>query len=222
MLMIYFAGQTPPPHVSQPTTAGPVRPFQQTGQTGSQVISPATPAPIASLPCTADPSQTDELANFVPSYATVAYRVPPIPPQASGVPRGQIPDDVYNDLLKHVPVSLVQTMAQTYPISLRLVSNTQTSTCSKYEANFAKLKEDLANMIKTKLGVDMGKSRLYQKPYSDDFDLVSYPTGWRVPNFIKFSGDDNRTTWNTLVNMLLNLVKLVLVTLCVFAYFLCL
>ena len=26
-------------------------------------------------------------------------------------------------------------------------------------------------------------------------DLVSYPTGWRVSNFVKFSGDDNRSTW---------------------------
>jgi hypothetical protein len=135
------------------------------------------------------------LANFEASYAIVAYSVPPIPPQGLGVPRGPISDDVNNDLLKRAPVSSVQTMAQTNPISHCLVSNTQTTTGSKYEADFAKLKEDLANMIKTKLGEDMGKSRLYQKPYSDDFDLVSYPTDWHVPDFIKFSGEDNRTTW---------------------------
>ena len=34
-----------------------------------------------------------------------------------------------------------------------------------------------------------------KKPYPDDFDLVSYPVGWCVPNFIKFSGDDNKITW---------------------------
>ena len=50
-------------------------------------------------------------------------------------------------------------------------------------------------MFKAKLEVDMGRSRLHQKPYPDDFDLVSYPVGWCVPDFIKFSGDDNRTTW---------------------------
>ena len=36
---------------------------------------------------------------------------------------------------------------------------------------------------------------LYQRPYPDTFDLVPYPTGWRIPDFIKFSGDDNRSTW---------------------------
>jgi len=29
----------------------------------------------------------------------------------------------------------------------------------------------------------------------DAFDLIPYPTGWHVPNFVKFSGDDNRSTW---------------------------
>ena len=41
----------------------------------------------------------------------------------------------------------------------------------------------------------MGKSRLYRRPYVDAFDLIPYPAGWRVPNFVKFSGDDNRSTW---------------------------
>jgi hypothetical protein len=41
----------------------------------------------------------------------------------------------------------------------------------------------------------MGNSMLYQKPYKADFDLMAYPPGWCVPDFIKFSGEDNRTTW---------------------------
>jgi hypothetical protein len=86
-------------------------------------------------------------------------------------------------------------MAQTHPITHRLASNAQTSTSRNYKADLTRLKEDLANMFKAKLGVDMGRSCLYQKPYPDDFDLVSYPVGWRVSDFIKFSGDDNRTTW---------------------------
>jgi hypothetical protein len=45
-------------------------------------------------------------------------------------------------------------------------------------------------MVKTKLGVDIGNTNLYQKPY--DFPL---PRGWHMPDLIKFSGDDDRTTW---------------------------
>ena len=41
----------------------------------------------------------------------------------------------------------------------------------------------------------MGGSRLYQKPYPPVFDFISYPAGWRVPEFVKFNGEDSRTTW---------------------------
>jgi hypothetical protein len=41
----------------------------------------------------------------------------------------------------------------------------------------------------------MGNTRLYQKPYRAFFDYVAFPPGWRMPDFVKFSGDDNRTTW---------------------------
>ena len=99
---------------------------------------------------------------------------------------------MHNDLLRRAPVSSVQTMSQIDPITHRLTSNAQASTSRNYKAD---LTEDLANMFKAKLGVGMGGSRLHQKPYPDDFDLVSYPVGWCVPNLIKFNGDDNRTTW---------------------------
>jgi hypothetical protein len=56
-------------------------------------------------------------------------------------------------------------------------------------------KEEIANMMKNKLGVDMGNTRLYQKPYRADFEYVAFPPGWCMPDFVKFSGDDNRTTW---------------------------
>jgi hypothetical protein len=59
----------------------------------------------------------------------------------------------------------------------------------------AQFKEEIANMMKNKLGVDMGNTRLYQKPYRVDFDYVAFPRGWRMLDFVKFSGGDNRTTW---------------------------
>ena len=60
------------------------------------------------------------------------------------------------------------------------------------------MKEDLADMLKSKLGFVIGRSRLYRRPYVDAFDLIPYPTGWRVPDFVKFSGDDNRSTWENI------------------------
>ena len=157
--------------------AEPVRPVLPTGQTGVTVASPATPTPFASIHCSAAPSRMNELANFDSSYTTVACSVPPIFSRGSSVHLGPIPDNVHNNMLRHAPVSYLQMMSQTNPITHRLASNAQTSTSGNYETNLAKLRLDLANMIKTKFGVDMGRFNLYQKPYSDDFDLVSYPTG---------------------------------------------
>jgi hypothetical protein len=50
-------------------------------------------------------------------------------------------------------------------------------------------------VVKTKLGVDIGNTSLYQKPYDSEFDNFSLPQGWSVPDLTKFSGDDDRTTW---------------------------
>ena len=60
------------------------------------------------------------------------------------------------------------------------------------------MKADLATFLKTELGqlsLSLSRNCLYQRPYPDAFDLVSYPTGWRVSDFVKFSNDDNRSTW---------------------------
>jgi len=101
------------------------------------VASPTTRAPLASIPCSAGPSQTNESVNFEPPYTMVAYSVAPIPLQGSGVPHGLILDDVYNDLLKCAPVSSVRTIVPTDPITHRLASNAQTPTRRNYDANVA-------------------------------------------------------------------------------------
>jgi hypothetical protein len=39
-----------------------------------------------------------------------------------------------------------------------------------------------------------GRGRIYQKSYPDYYDQLSYPRGYRVPKFFKFSGEDGKTT----------------------------
>ena len=62
-------------------------------------------------------------------------------------------------------------------------------------------------MMKIELGVDMGSSRLYQKSYPAEFDLVSFHVGCCVPNFVKFSGDDNRPPWEHIDHYIFQLGK---------------
>jgi hypothetical protein len=44
------------------------------------------------------------------------------------------------------------------------------------------------------MGLSPNSHRIYQKSYPSIFDSVAYPVGWRVPNIIKFDGEDSRTT----------------------------
>ena len=57
-------------------------------------------------------------------------------------------------------------------------------------------KNDLANLLRESFGVDVrSKTRTYQKPYPTSFDSVAYPVGFRLPEFVKFSGEDTRSTF---------------------------
>ena len=60
----------------------------------------------------------------------------------------------------------------------------------------AKLREDLHKMFQETFGNEPKvKSRVYQKPYPEHFDAVLYPPGYKVPDFVKFSGEGTKTTW---------------------------
>ena len=97
------------------------------------------------------------------------------------------------------------TTAYNGPSTNRTSSSLQASTSGGYQAEFSRFKEDLAGVLKNKLGIDTGSSCLYQKPYPPEFDFVSYPAGWRVPEFIEFNGDDSRTTWKDVSQYILQL-----------------
>ena len=93
---------------------------------------------------------------------------------------------------------LTQTISTTELATNRLATNAQTSSSGNFEADLARMRADLNTLLDTKLsqlGINPGRNRLYQRSYPDAYDLVPYPTGWRVRDFIKFSGDDNRSTW---------------------------
>jgi hypothetical protein len=62
-------------------------------------------------------------------------------------------------------------------------------------AEFNEFKEDLANVVRTKLGFDIGYTNLYQKTYDAEFDKFPLSRGWHMPDLIKFTIGDDRTTW---------------------------
>jgi hypothetical protein len=40
-----------------------------------------------------------------------------------------------------------------------------------------------------------GRARTYHKPYPEFFNTVPYPRGFRVPDLVKFTGEDSKTTY---------------------------
>jgi len=150
--------------------AGPVPPTSQTG------YSVPSPVPLETIPGSAAPGRTNELSLYTPPRTTTVAGGS----RGSGLNQGPIPTSS-------------QTMPHGNPNAHRQFSKFYTS--QHYQADLLKFKEDLANAIKSKLGVDMGTTRLYQKPYPAKFDFVSFPASWRILEFIKFNGDDSRTTW---------------------------
>jgi len=83
------------------------------------------------------------------------------------------------------------------PSNQQIVSTSTQPNSSIDIAKFlAKCKNDLAKMIKENLGLDVrGKTQSYQKPYPMSFDMVNYLAGFRLPEFVKFSGDDSKSTF---------------------------
>ena len=58
-------------------------------------------------------------------------------------------------------------------------TSTQPNSSINLEKFLAECKNDLAKMIKERLGVDVkGKTLSYQKPYHMSFDMVIYPAGF--------------------------------------------
>src|SRR6185437_15036272 len=75
-------------------------------------------------------------------------------------------------------------------------TSTQPNSSINLEKFLAGCKNDLAKMIKESLGVEVkDKTLSYQKPYPMSFDTVTYSASFRLPEFVKFNGDDSKSTF---------------------------
>lgn len=53
------------------------------------------------------------------------------------------------------------------------------------------------NLLREHFGVEpKGTARAFKEPYPDFYDTIPRPRGFSAPDFIKFTGDDGRTTFN--------------------------
>ena len=65
----------------------------------------------------------------------------------------------------------------------------------------------VTKMMKNQFGLKLkGLTFSYNRPYPEWYDLVALPTNYRLPEFAKFTGQDN-TQWNMSVGILHNWAK---------------
>jgi hypothetical protein len=127
------------------------------------VLTQEQPLPLSVVPSTLVQSQNNAYGTVSPMYSTIAHTSPPIPNVS---PSYGVPNDVFTDLHR------IQNPNQP-PVNNLRTAAMQSQLASRNE--LAQFKEEIANMMKNKLGVDMGITRLYQKPYRAGFDYVAFP-----------------------------------------------
>jgi hypothetical protein len=65
-----------------------------------------------------------------------------------------------------------------------------------YNQMLEKHKRDLVVMFKETFGVELkDKTLVCQKSYPESFDAIPYPHNFKVPEFVKLTREDSRTTW---------------------------
>jgi hypothetical protein len=57
------------------------------------------------------------------------------------------------------------------------------------------VREQIARTLREFGFTPKGHARVYRKPYPEYFDTIPYPRGFWVPDFMKFMGDNTRTTY---------------------------
>ena len=124
-----------------------------------------------------------------PYYQTASYTAPSLSSMGTGVPYGPVSNMYPNVSPQHVP------HAQPFLPELQLHNNVasmpQTSSLEPPQ-NF---KDQIANVLR-ELGLEpKGKARAYQKPYLEYIDSTPYPRGFKIPDFVKFTGEDGRSTF---------------------------
>ena len=137
------------------------------------------PEPLAVVPLVqANYGRTNAGFGYVPPHNTLTNNTYPMPSQGS--------------------VYLQQSYVQPIRISQQSPNDGEPSWMADpyLKGLFDDYKRDLANMTKDTFGVEVkDKTLACQKPYPESFDSLPYPQGFKVPEFVKFTGEDNRTTW---------------------------
>ena len=103
---------------------------------------PDQPIPLSIIPSSVVPTFSNTIGNTRPQFSTTVNT------------SAQIPDDVFESY------RLAQAKMAPYLNKMNLVNSAPQQPNNPHWAEFSRFKEDLANVVKTKLGVDIGNTNL--------------------------------------------------------------
>jgi hypothetical protein len=121
----------------------------------------------------------------VPPYYASAYSTPPL--QTDGIPYGPMPNNTF-DSLRYAYASPDQTPHVPHG------SPQHNQTPIRPRAELEGFREEMLDMFRQTFGTaPKAKMRAYQKPYLESYEYVQFSRGFKIPEFTKFTGKDNRT-----------------------------
>ena len=114
-----------------------------------------------------------------------------MPPQSLGISYGAVPNNGYLQ-----QSSYTQPNHAPHHTPNNSNSVTQKPNDPYYNQMLEKYKRDLTIMFKETFTVELkDKTLVCQKPYPESFDSIPYPQNFKVLEFVKFTAEDSRTTW---------------------------
>lgn len=120
------------------------------------------PTPLAMIPNSAYSGCAGTMASAGTMYSTTANATP-----SSNI----VPNDVFEAHRQ------MQAINVTHLNSMNLAFASAPRSGNPTWAELDKVKDELARVMRDKLGIDLGAAILYQKPYDDSFHSVPYPVG---------------------------------------------
>ena len=113
-----------------------------------------------------------------------------MPSQGSGYSYGIMPNNGHLQQISYTQPNLPPHAPNNSSVNMQKPND------SYFNQILEKHKKDLAIMFKETFGVELkDKTLVCQKSYPESFDSIPYPHNFRLPEFIKFTREDSRTTW---------------------------
>ena len=95
-----------------------------------------------------------------------------------------------------MPFGAVSSLRHSTPSNFAQPSSTPiTNRLNTDDVGSGSIKEEVMKIFRQTFSIEpKAKCQTYQRPYPENYDYVAYPQGFKILEFVKFTGDDSRTT----------------------------